>query len=437
MPRTAVNIARPSGGPDLKGPMDLDLSPEDLVLVTCARRRLLAEDSGRLLSLVSSSLDWRRLLQGAEWHKLQGLLYRHLSAEPFASKTPPVALRMLHDMFRRTAVRQVVFQRELVRILSAFKEMEIEVVLLKGAALVNEVYGDDAGVRPMVDLDLLVRPGQAERADGILRDMGFRPAVDDETQMRMKLVDRQLAALARPGSPVVVELHTHLVEANSPVRFDVGYFWQNRRKAVIAGVPASVLEPTPLLAAQAINFLKDRRFYSYAALGQLCDVAEVVRQYSTEIEWETFGAGGELSRLRGVLFGALYPARHILAAPVPEDVLHGLTPTRFRPAVAANMARDRVFGREWLAKDLAGGNGTYSAWQVPWLMLKRVFLSRGQVEYRAKSGAAPSRFNYMTHNLKRLWDAFRLGLRFLSRPRKLYEDISVDRWLKSLYNSTE
>lgn len=59
----------------------------------------------------------------------------------------------------------------------------IEMMVLKGTALVGDVYPEHR-LRPVGDLDLLVRPSQARRAFEILKSTGWQPPVGSRIPMR-------------------------------------------------------------------------------------------------------------------------------------------------------------------------------------------------------------------------------------------------------------
>ena len=417
------------------GRFSWQLTAEDQLLVRSARVSLTEQDVSALVELCGQHVDWEAVLDGAAWHKLEGLLFRHLGSPALSPLVPAEVKARLGERYRYHLARQMFFRKELKEILQSLGEASVEVILLKGAALVNEIYAGDLGVRPMSDLDLLVRPVQASLADRVLRARGYRSGVDAVTEEQMRSVDRQLAALSRFGSPVVVEIHTHLVEVDSPIRFDIDAVWDARKESNGDQGRAWTLKPTPLLASLSINYLKDRRFYSYSALGQLCDVAEVLRKHEGVIDWDQFQPGGRFHELRGVVFATLYAARKLLNAPVAETVLNALAPRDFNPVVADLLIRDRVLGRVWVAKNLSGGRPGGSKWSLPARMARRVFLSRHQFEYRRRSSREASWGEYLAANLRRVWEAASVAGRLITRPRRLYDDVSVDRWLSSLYRT--
>jgi hypothetical protein len=63
------------------------------------------------------------------------------------------------------------------RVLARFREQGIECLLLKGADLLPRLYGA-WGMRPMIDVDLLVREQDLPAIDRIVKDLGYRPQID-------------------------------------------------------------------------------------------------------------------------------------------------------------------------------------------------------------------------------------------------------------------
>src|SRR5205085_1224654 len=108
-----------------------------------------------------SGVNWPRLLQLATDENALIVLRDHIKR---VVRTVPVEVERhvvvlaLHREFR---LRQL--QHRLEESLRALNAAGIDVLLLKGAALAYTVYGS-FGVRPMRDIDILVRHGQAEAA---------------------------------------------------------------------------------------------------------------------------------------------------------------------------------------------------------------------------------------------------------------------------------
>ena len=66
---------------------------------------------------------------------------------------------------------------KLQSLLACFREQGIDCIVLKGADVIPRLYGV-WGLRPMLDIDLLVHPADLPAIDAIVRRLGYRPAID-------------------------------------------------------------------------------------------------------------------------------------------------------------------------------------------------------------------------------------------------------------------
>ena len=86
-------------------------------------------------------------------------------------------------------------------------QAEVPFLVLKGAALAHLVYGDPR-LRPMRDVDLLIRKADAGRALDVLRRCGFRPG---GTAVPARHHHLQGMARTTDGATVTIELHHELM----------------------------------------------------------------------------------------------------------------------------------------------------------------------------------------------------------------------------------
>ncbi|MCH7642621.1 MAG: nucleotidyltransferase family protein [Chloroflexi bacterium] len=411
------------------GRLDLDLAPEDRALLACARIKLEDEDRSTLIGTFGEQFDWERFIEKARSHKLEGLAYHHLRSEPFVELVPPSALLQLKGLYFRNVARWLHYRSELHDLIEKLHAGDIPVAVMKGGALAERVY-DDPGTRPMSDLDLVVPFDRADDAWSVVKTMGYRQTVDEEERQRMIEVDRQLPLLLHPQKGIVVEIHTHLVEATSPMRFDIGVFWDAMEETQIAGTTALVFQPEYELANQCLNFFKDRLIFSYSALGQLCDVAEVARFHQDRIDWSVFGPDGPIPSLTGPVFCALFLARQLFGAPIPESELSRLAPEGFTTEDAERLVTRRVLGNEWAAKQIVSADQKYGALKLISGMTRRVFESRAGIAERYGVPNDSKRV-YLLY-FRRVAEAFRLGTTMVRKPGSARDDFSTDRWLHSL-----
>jgi hypothetical protein len=105
----------------------------------------------------------------SEAHGLVPLLYSHLQTAGIA--IPPAIKAEILGYYMQHAHATRVRTQVLTDILTCFQKAGID-VLVKGAALAHLVYPQPV-LRPMRDLDILVRAEDAYRAYALLPEIGF------------------------------------------------------------------------------------------------------------------------------------------------------------------------------------------------------------------------------------------------------------------------
>ncbi len=133
------------------------------------------------------------------------------------------------------------------------RDSGIPVIVLKGAALARESY-DDPGARPMVDIDLLLRPDDLLRAESLVRSMGYVDALPPAAARRERRALHHLPPLRHPRFGDTVELHHALVPPSASLRFDTGPLW-DRARPRRGGAAGLVLDSADQFLHLAIHLL--------------------------------------------------------------------------------------------------------------------------------------------------------------------------------------
>jgi len=127
-----------------------------------------------------TEVEWGLLPRMAQAEGVGPLLYWHLRNQNWPPGIPTDVAAGLRGQYYRTLGHNTLLFQELERILEAFEQAEtcpepgrrIPVVLLKGVALAQMVY-ENIGLRPMSDLDLLVRRADLEHAAALAQKLGY------------------------------------------------------------------------------------------------------------------------------------------------------------------------------------------------------------------------------------------------------------------------
>ena len=238
-------------------------APTRLLAVT-ARRFVGAAADDEMLDLLRRPIDWTTVLAAADREGLTGVVA--LELERLASTTGLVLpLGPWRVARRRVAANTMAALAELTALRGVLRRLGRQVIVLKGAALIPEVYRDSVDLRPLGDVDLLVRPCELADVVAWLRSRGYRPFAPSST------------FLSR-GS-VAFDLHTEVAGSSwvsrkaDVFRLNPELLWRDARPPDPDDPSALVLSPTHQRLHLVVHALK----HSYSRLIWLVDIALVLR----------------------------------------------------------------------------------------------------------------------------------------------------------------
>lgn len=175
-------------------------------LPTAASRRRLRQ----LLAEHADQVDWRALLARAEFNYAVPLLRYNLAQCGLLASLPEAAQRQLEASCQTWAARHLAYVHEAQRLCGALAAAGISAIPLKGAALMLGGYYPQAGLRPAVDLDLLVEPSLIAEAERIAQDCGYDVLPGRTLARPRQRLANELnhAAVRRGPHGLLLELHT-------------------------------------------------------------------------------------------------------------------------------------------------------------------------------------------------------------------------------------
>jgi hypothetical protein len=265
--------------------------------------------------------DWQALAVEAARSGLKPLLYRYFSGPGRAAPLPESVREDLRQDSVRGAARNLQRFGELGKVLAAFAEYGLPVIVMKGAYLAEAVYRNIA-LRPMSDVDLLVRRCDLERADGILHGLAFRPREHD----RRIAADNYEFHYHAPDTGVLVELHWDIASPRYPFAIDPGELWASARPCRIRGLETLALPPESLLLH--ISMHTAIHMFRFGIV-TLCDIVEILARVGGAWSWDELERTARRWRVTRAAYMNLLLARRLLGAGVPEAVLDGLRPPDF------------------------------------------------------------------------------------------------------------
>jgi len=126
----------------------------------------------RIRRLVSFDVDFDFLINVAIREGLAGLLYKNLKTSGLLGTLSQKQRERLQSLYYRTVIFNLKLFHDLKEILQMLNRKKIKVVLLQGAALFPQVYGD-IGLRPMTDIDFWVLKKDYPGLISVLSSQGY------------------------------------------------------------------------------------------------------------------------------------------------------------------------------------------------------------------------------------------------------------------------
>ncbi|MFZ2198829.1 MAG: nucleotidyltransferase family protein, partial [Thermodesulfovibrionales bacterium] len=260
----------------------MNLSHENSLLLCCAQTKLSDNSSVLLNELLCHPLDWECISESAFSQNIAQLLYHNLKGITSKHLIPPGVMEKLKRAYCVNIARNMHLYAEFRNITNAFHSAGIEVIALKGVVLAGIVYRD-IGLRPMRDIDLLVRKDDLEVAHRIMTDLMYTPQVKVESEQWNKQKHFHLPAYRNSDKTVVVEIHWHFAE--NSLGIDMQKWWDRARSENIMGCCIKVPSPEDMLIHLCIH-LYNHGYTNKFVLRGLCDIAETLRHYEIEMDWK-------------------------------------------------------------------------------------------------------------------------------------------------------
>jgi hypothetical protein len=306
--------------------------PPEARLVVFATRPSSGEDDRALDALLTAPLDWRRVGELAEREKLLPVLWNRLRGH--AAGVPREIADRIHAQAAVTEFRMAMTEVTLQQAVEQLAAENIPVLLLKGAALATTVYPSFAA-RPMGDVDLLVRPEDAQRAWQLLVDAGWRPELAGGEQFfeghhhLVGLVDSR-------GLNLVLEVHRGMLPTPGPFRFDEAEVWRDARAIRLGSSEAWVPSDQHQLLHLCVHFAWSHMLIS--GIGRTArDVATLLER--GDVDWDRFVPLARRTQAASCAYWTLTISRTLAGARVPDRVLEALRPPG---SIAAAHALERA-----------------------------------------------------------------------------------------------
>lgn len=299
----------------------------------------------RLLPLLREPPRWKALLDLADRHGTQPLLYKALSKVKDAAA--PEQMRALEQSYQINLHKALFLSRELIRILDHLSEMGIEIMPYKGLPLAEAMYGDIA-LRQSGDIDMLIRPGDLRRIKQAVGELGYAPHSPlSEAEEEQYLKSGYECAFDGPPGRNLLEMQWAIQPRFYAVDFDMDALFRRAVTLTVAGHLMKTLSAEDLFLVLSLHAAK----HVWGRLIWLCDLARIMKLPGLNWNWIASQAT-DLGAVR-IIRVSLVLANRLLETPIPAAAEESLPKDRHAGALAgkiqAHIASDAAYNVESLA----------------------------------------------------------------------------------------
>lgn len=234
-----------------------------------------------LVSFQDQGVSWKHLIHEAEKQGVAPLLYKHIRSLDFT--IPDSARRLLQSLYLRNRRSNTIRNKVVSEIVRAYDLEKIDVLLVKGIALCNFGYSE-IGLRPMRDVDLLVKKVDLVKAERILSELGYMPALDHDIPNDYY----HLVPMGKTidGLPVSIELHHNLLPFHPqyplwPLEKSYSTAWEFE----IHGTRARTLGLEDTLWYVYLHGFQAPLTYEPYRFMHVADVVSLVEKFIVRIDW--------------------------------------------------------------------------------------------------------------------------------------------------------
>ncbi|MDD4909382.1 MAG: nucleotidyltransferase family protein [Candidatus Omnitrophica bacterium] len=301
----------------------------ELILLSC-RLNPDKHVQDRIRGLLKQPLDWPEIIALCGRHKVSPLLYYNLNKLGAGGMLKDAAWSNIRNYYYANINRNILFQKNLCFILEKLNEAGLEVIVLKGALFIEEVYRNP-GLRALSDIDMLVKKNDITAVKGVLFQNGYkevpfsgRPDTRNDAAFE---VTKEIENNLNLG----LDVHEEFVPAR-PYRIDLPDLWDRTREKVINGTKLSFPSWEDTIIYCALHIRKHPR-PNTLHLKFIVDIDAILRSSGLDLDWGYIEAAAKKSAFIHSVYFALYIAKELFGTYIPADVMN-----RFRPRAVKEKA---------------------------------------------------------------------------------------------------
>ncbi|MFC1718791.1 nucleotidyltransferase family protein [Candidatus Poribacteria bacterium] len=252
---------------------------EKQLMFCCATTHLDERKTDEVRRLLGEDMDWDYILAAPSFTSITPMLFYNLKKIADRNTIPQPVVDKLRLRYIDVLRRNTVIYRQLREILGELRNEGIPAILLKGVALAETVYPDIA-LRPMADIDFMVRKADLHSVMEIFTKLGYTQAIPNEYFDEHHHLSPYRKIETKQRDYFTIEVHHNIDPVMSGINVD--RLWEGAQTVSIVGVDALVLSPENLILHLCVH-LSGSCFLN--GMRALVDISQSIRYYGRSLNW--------------------------------------------------------------------------------------------------------------------------------------------------------
>ena len=295
-------------------------SDEKELIISCLKTDFDEEHLHYIQSLLLKKLDWQNLLTVVMQNQISSLFYHKILQAGGERFVPRDILQELRKSYHAISFQNRCYEKELKKILLLFDRAMVDVIVLKGAALIERVW-QNAALRSMADIDILIRKQDVDRVEKLMSDSGYIINEKSHTKEWYREYHHHLVPFYNPENEIIIEIHTNILSPSKPVKLDVDKFWACSEPITISDSNTKILCLEHLFIHLCLHLFAQT---SVGGIKNLADIAKTLDRFKAQIDWKTIESYAAKTGISDYIYYALHTVNNLSLIEVDCKILSGL-----------------------------------------------------------------------------------------------------------------
>lgn len=303
--------------------MDKKIFSNAMKLISfCSRLQMDSTTRLQIESLLSQPISWQTIMEESLYHEVLPLLYYNI-VKLNKSNLPKNILCILKNSYYIALTRNISLWKEFCYLQDMFRYSGTKIIPLKGIILSKTLY-PDIGLRPMVDIDILVREKDLRYVEKQILQLGYQKQLKNLSEDYWRKYQAHFH-FRNPDKNIILELHWALASPR-PNKLNLSDIWKRNKIQTIDNIEILTLTLEDTLISLILHICKNMPALQYLKLKNLCDIHELISQYNHKLDWEYIIEKIKSWNIRGATYYIYLLTKRYLQTTWPPDAIKTIAP---------------------------------------------------------------------------------------------------------------